>query len=683
MSIADSYRDLRIANGVIPALAWCAIALSARAQDGQNQIDTTLEDYFQPGTQPDSTGLEVLPIADALINCGFCHGKFDEADPPLPPDSEPYRNWIGSMMAHSMRDPIYQACLTIANQDAAEAGDLCLRCHTPAGWLGGRSTPTDGSALIPGSADFDGVNCNFCHRLVSPVYEEGFSPTQDVPILESLVGDGLLPEQPGSGRYVVDPTDVRRGPFGLEGQDPFVGDPLIPYNPHFPIFSEDVPPIIWSQWHSTSDLCATCHDVNNPLYTKQPDGTYALNASDAAHPTMDPADMFPIERTYSEWKMSQFANGGVQLNGRFGGNHINNPAFIKNGTAGVMQSCQDCHMPDAVGRGCKVPGFPDRQNVPQHALNGGNTWVIQAIKWYYETVLLEPIINLDDQVVQDSIARVTDMLENASDLELTQKGRSLHTRITNYSGHKLPTGYSEGRQMWINVRFLDDTNNLVAEHGAYDFKTATLTRGNTKVYEARHAIDEAVAQQTGLPVHAEYHFALSNTILKDNRIPPIGFTNKGFESVQAEPVDVVYADGQHWDVTQYAIPACATQAIVTVYFQTTSKEYIEFLRDNNVTDGRGQLAYDLWAMFGKSAPVVMDSSVIVFEPFVSADIAPAGGDGVVGPADLAQLLAQWGRCKPMKSQSEYGPFSSGCAADLNCDGMVNAADLGALLANWG
>jgi hypothetical protein len=46
------------------------------------------------------------------------------------------------------------------------------------------------------------------------------------------------------------------------------------------------------------------------------------------------------------------------------------------------------------------------------------------------------------------------------------------------------------------------------------------------------------------------------------------------------------------------------------------------------------------------------------------------GDGVVGPADLAQLLATWGPC-------------SGCPADLNLDGSVGPADLAALLANWG
>jgi hypothetical protein len=47
-------------------------------------------------------------------------------------------------------------------------------------------------------------------------------------------------------------------------------------------------------------------------------------------------------------------------------------------------------------------------------------------------------------------------------------------------------------------------------------------------------------------------------------------------------------------------------------------------------------------------------------------------DVVVGPADLAQLLAQWGACGIGK-----------CSADFNCNGEVNAADLATLLATWG
>jgi hypothetical protein len=48
------------------------------------------------------------------------------------------------------------------------------------------------------------------------------------------------------------------------------------------------------------------------------------------------------------------------------------------------------------------------------------------------------------------------------------------------------------------------------------------------------------------------------------------------------------------------------------------------------------------------------------------------GDGVVGPGDLAQLLASWGTCSPPQP----------CPPDLDGDGEVGAADLAMLLAAW-
>ena len=47
--------------------------------------------------------------------------------------------------------------------------------------------------------------------------------------------------------------------------------------------------------------------------------------------------------------------------------------------------------------------------------------------------------------------------------------------VINDTVHKLPTGYPEGRRIWINVRFFDDGDNLLAEHGGYDYTTGGLT----------------------------------------------------------------------------------------------------------------------------------------------------------------------------------------------------------------
>ena len=104
---------------------------------------------------------------------------------------------------------------------------------------------------------------------------------------------------------------------------------------------------------------------------------------------------------------------------------------------------------------------------------------------------------------------------------------------------------------------------------------------------------------------------------------------------------------------------------MTVYYQTTSKEYIEFLRDANVTNTTGIDAYNAWVNSGKSAPVAMDSASIALTPANPADI---NGDGVVNGNDLAILLSNWG--------------GSG-AGDIDGSGTVNGSDLAILLSSWG
>jgi hypothetical protein len=77
-----------------------------------------------------------------------------------------------------------------------------------------------------------------------------------------------------------------------------------------------------------------------------------------------------------------------------------------------------------------------------------------------------------------------------------------------------------------------------------------------------------------------------------------------------------YEDGQYWDDTDYVLPATTRSLSTTLYYQTTSKEYVEFLRDENVTDTLGQQMYDLWEAHGRSAPVAMvsDSTTVDWIP---------------------------------------------------------------------
>jgi hypothetical protein len=571
-------------------------------------IPTTLRDFFAPGTQPN---MLIDPVYSAF-DCSGCHSDYNEA-------WEPYSRWSASMMAQAARDPVFYAGMAIANQDAAFAGEFCMRCHIPGGWLMGHSTPPDGSAIE--NSDFEGVTCHFCHRMVDPVYRPGVSPAADQQILAALTAPGGpgIPPNPHTANYIVDPSDRRRGPFDL-------GE----------FYYHD-----WlrSPFHTTANLCATCHDVSNPAFTRQPDGTYALNALDTPHPTFSKLDEFPVERTYSEWSQSDFGRGPVNMGGRFGGNQLE------------VSTCQDCHMSSITGEGCALSP-PQREDLPQHNFNGGNTWVLRAVRSLYP----DDQTALTAQKVDDSIERAAEMLRRASDLQLSVVGGRLNVRIVNESGHKLPTGYSEGRRMWINVRFLDAQGGLVAERGRYDIATATLNTTDTKVYEGHMGVDAAVSALTGVPVGPSFHFALNNVWYFDNRIPPRGFANAGFASVQAAPVGYAYADGQHWDDTQYTIPAGAATASVKVYYQTTSREYIEFLRDHNTTNTAGQVAYDQWANHGKSQPVAMDVGTIPV-PSCRVDF---NGDGNVNIQDFLAFLSA---------------FAGGSAqADFNGDAQVNIQD---------
>tara|TARA_R110000782_G_scaffold19101_4_gene52015 strand:+ start:33605 stop:35461 length:1857 start_codon:yes stop_codon:yes gene_type:complete len=594
-------RTLAWAGGVTGAAAFVTLTFAE-----PTQVPTTLEDFFLDGTQPETLN---HPIVDATA-CATCHGLYDEVH-------EPWTNWTASMMGQAARDPLFHACLAIANQDAAFAGDLCIRCHTPGGWLAGNSTPTDGSALS--GADMQGVSCNFCHRMVDPDYKPGVSPPADQGILAAL---GAIPPNPHSGNFVVDPDDVRRGPFDM-GPDFFYHE--------------------WAQspFHQDSAMCATCHDVSNPVYTRQPDGSYTLNDLDTAHPSQSKYDMFPVERTYSEWAMSAFAVAPIDMGGRFGGNKLE------------VSTCQDCHMPDVTAQGCRFE--PPRDDMPLHSFNGGNNWVLAAIRNLYddsETYLSEASVN-------QSIARAEEMLRNASDMELTHAGSDLIVRVINQSGHKLPTGYPEGRRMWVNVRFYDAADALILEHGAYDNATADLVTTDTKVYEGKLGMDAHAAGASGRPVGESFHFVLNNEWLKDNRIPPRGFTNAGFESVQAAPVGATYADGQYWDDTAYAVPANAARAEVRTFYQTASKEYIEFLRDENTTNTAGQVLYEQWELLGKSPPVEMDFAELAFAPPCPADLNPPGNpDGVLNFFDVATFLGLYNAQDPAADfAAPFGTFN--------------------------
>ena len=538
-------------------------------------VATTLEDFILPGSQPGDVQ-EVISNPDS---CDVCH-------------TEPISGaWSGSMMSLAGHDPLFWAALEVANRDAPNSGEFCLRCHVPKGWIEERSTPSDGTSLTLEDLG-TGVGCATCHRAVEPVIEQDDeAKSRDIAIRSSL----SLPlplDHVGSAMLVIDPLDYRRGPFPLGVN--FGNHPN-------QTFAADFLGRQQSDYVARSRLCGSCHNVENPVFSwDDVRGQFWPNENGAMAPDFGSGKLFPVETTYDEWLNSEYASTGV-VNRQFSGD-------LPDGRVGA---CVDCHMRRSTGKAAEDslnPVYRDCQEggtgcLPVHEFVGGNAWVpaiVQDPRWRLKKSGESARLQLTIENARLMLSRAADM-----QVELAEEpgGKVVHVRITNNSGHKLPTGYAEGRRMWINLRAYDSGANLVYESGAFNPSTGELAMdADVKVYEALQGITPELAAVLGLPPGESFHFVLNNTVVKDNRIPPRGYTQTAFARPGLQPVGAVYADGQYWDDTSYTVPSNTVQVIVTLYYQTSSKEYIEFLKNNGGFDS--QVLYEIW-QDSKSPPEVL------------------------------------------------------------------------------
>jgi hypothetical protein len=582
--------DLARALGLVLALSPTvraqsdagSTALGGRADAG-TPLDASIETtnpFELPGTQP----MELTqPLREPVV-CGGCHGYYDE--------TSPNESWEGSMMANATRDPLFHAALAIANQDEPGSGDLCVRCHSPRGWLFGRSSPPELATLI--EDDYEGVSCDFCHRLVP--------------------ADPLLI---GTGQYTVADDFVRRGPFD-DAQSEHESE--------------------YSAYHESAELCGLCHDVSNPA---------------EGH--------FPIERTYTEWKSSAFPAEGV--------------------------TCQRCHMPRQTGFAAGARNLPERE-IGVHELAGGNTWVPRVLAGEH------PELSREDAYERTAQA-ATRMLQSAARVSLEPgpaPGRGdvheLSIRVENLTGHKLPTGYPEGRRCWLEVEVVDAKGQRLLHSGEYDLEQAErIEDDQLRTYEVKMADD-------GLE---GFHFVLQNQLLQDNRIPPRGFVSAPDTQPVGRNYPIVADAGDaeilaHWDIAPYSftVPRDAPGPLsvrARLWYQTTSREYVTFLRDENQTDSTGDRLYELWEAYDRAPPVMM--SELIASLVLEGDEPPidAGVPGDAGAPDrpvtdtsveTAALDAAVPEGAPLVHPDAGGPPTGNPDAETRFDGSVTADDAGSM-----
>jgi hypothetical protein len=661
---------------------FCMILSVVSALAGSMTLAATVvpNEVQQPGTQPGEVGTLETPD-----KCDNCHGNYNRA-------VEPAFNWRGSMMANAGRDPIFWATLAIAEQDFDGAGDLCIRCHSTAGWQAGRSTPTDGSGLTAGDAD--GVECEACHKSTNPDDSE-HQGSQSAPF---VANDKLVPPQGyfGSGMLSLYPGSAKLGPYA----DADARHQFLP-----------------SQFHRRVEFCGSCHDVSNPVVGdlapgagKQPGGDPVVQSRTlgSAVSTKAAFNNFPfrygvVERTWSEFmsgalsrtRVSNYASLPVDLKaGAIKAAFDSAGGDYRDGTARYF-SCQTCHMRAVTGQGCNKVGVATRTDLPLHDMTGGNAWAADAIRHQNGAGTLRLGGGLTS-VQLDALAAGKVRAQQQLRLAASLRVNGNVVRVTNLTGHKLISGYPEGRRMWINVRWYDASNRLLREDGAYGPIAVTIDGAprtvnslvrlddpNTKVYQAHYGMTQEWANQLldlGYPPdlvlaydrvtgavdyrlwelaaqplgtsHETFHFVLNDTVIDDNRIPPFGFAYDEARRRNALPVPAAQygsptAGGsyQHYDDVALNPPSGATYADVRLMYQSTSWEYVQFLKlANNKTNAflaaEGDNLLATWQATGMAEPYVMASASWGTPPAPSCT-APVAPNSLTASAAKRAITLKW------------------------------------------
>lgn len=453
--------------------------------------------------------------------CGeACHRSDGASMTYMGDDISPNTQWQHSVMANAFNDPYWQAAVEDEVDSfphlAGFIEDTCTRCHAPMGRT--HAYHSDTNLDIDDYYRFDmaksedhareGVSCTVCHQIdagnlgTAASFSGGF-----------VIADSSSPDY----KKVY-------GPYG----SPFQTN-MVTQTGHTPTEGAYV---------TKSALCATCHTLYTPAL--DPD-------------TGSPSGISFLEQgPYLEWQNSVYATGEAQ-----------------------EKQCQDCHMPEpAAGYATRISLLPNNSSVQsrtpygQHTLVGGNAHLLEILRDYRTELGIAgstSVAGFDEQ-----IALTRDFLGSAASVTVSSPvtaGNNLEftVAVSNHAGHKIPSAYPS-RRMWLHVLVRNGADQVIFESGRPD------ARGYISSDEARLKADCMSAHKQGgfdSSVCYEPHrdiisdaaqVAIYETVLgdangnithtllqgaqylKDNRIPPGGFTNSKAATIEAQTIPSGVAD---------------------------------------------------------------------------------------------------------------------------------------------
>ncbi|MCB0760300.1 MAG: T9SS type A sorting domain-containing protein [Flavobacteriales bacterium] len=397
--------------------------------------------------------------------CVLCHSTDSTGQTMVDADGNDVsmvNNWMGTMMANSARDPFWRAKVSHEVHVNPQLQEEIETTCT-------RCHAPQGHyemSLTTGEA------FTLAHLDTSGLAKDGVACMACHRMEEDALGLRFV----GQMQYSED--DVAYGPFsdpwsgpmaGLTGISPTKGDHI-----------------------RKSELCASCHS----LFTE----TIDLDGN----PT---GNTFFEQSTYHEWLNSVYAENQTE--------------------------CQACHMPQVEG-GAIAASQPDwlfeQQPFGRHDLLGGNEFMLRLMAGYTAEI---DAAATPEQFLRTA-ERTRDQLQQAS-VEMTWEHDSTITdtayfsvELQNLTGHKFPSGYPS-RIAWIEFLVTTESGDTLMFSGARNADGDI--HGRDSDWERHHNEIQSneevqIYEMVMSDVEGNPTTVLERALepLKDNRIPPIGFT---------------------------------------------------------------------------------------------------------------------------------------------------------------
>jgi hypothetical protein len=422
-----------------------------------------------------AAGDPVPQLFVAADRCLACHNGLVT---PSGQDVSIGSNWRSSIMAHSARDPYWQASVrreTLMHPKAAkDIQDECAACHMPMsryqsnarGFKGQvfAHLPVPATGTPPDLLAADGVSCTLCHQIQA---------------------EKLGTEESFTAGFVVDtedPLDERAlfGPFDVDVGRTEVMRSAGRFVPTRGTHLQE------------SALCGSCHT----LYT------HTLGAGGEV------IGRLPEQVPFLEWRHGAYAE---------------------------TRGCQSCHMPqlDHPMAITSVLGQP-REAFSRHVFRGANFFMLNLLNRFRR----ELEVTAPPQDLLDTLKDTSSFLQaEAARVSIKEAGVEngilrVIVEVSNLAGHKVPTAYPS-RRMWLHFAVRDGNGRVVFESGG--LRTDGSVAGNDndadkERYERHYTviddenqvqIYEAVMETPGGRVTTGLLEAIR--FVKDNRLLPDGF----------------------------------------------------------------------------------------------------------------------------------------------------------------